>query len=167
MPTNTTSSPLLHAMTLGPLTVQQRTHIMSQATALTPEARQLFRRLLILAQERSLDSSLIEKAAAQAREHVALASCSFWRRGPIGPRGAIFLRKRRAEPTGSAPARVAEAPVAAPHSRTSAEQSGKSHNERTKGSRSAHLATACRSLWSRVVNGTSAHTVATSCSYCD
>jgi hypothetical protein len=58
-------------MTLGPLSAAQRTQIMSQATALTPEARQLFRRLLILAQERGLDGSLIEKAAAQAREHVA------------------------------------------------------------------------------------------------
>jgi hypothetical protein len=71
MPTNTTSSPLLHEMTLGPLSAEQRTQIMSQATDLTPEARQLLRRLLILAHERGLDSSVIEKAAAQAREHVA------------------------------------------------------------------------------------------------
>ena len=71
MPTNTTPSPLLHEMTLGPLSAAQRTQIMSQASALTPEARQLFRRLLILAQERGLDSHVIEMAAAQAREHVA------------------------------------------------------------------------------------------------
>ena len=71
MPTHTTSSTLLHEMTLGPLTAEQRTQIMSQSTALTPEARQLFRRLLILAQERGLDRSMIEKAAAQAREHIA------------------------------------------------------------------------------------------------
>ena len=70
MPTNTTST-MLHEMTLGPLRAEQRTQIMSQATALTPEARQLFRRLLILAQERGLDSSMIARAAAQAREHVA------------------------------------------------------------------------------------------------
>jgi hypothetical protein len=71
MPTNTTTNPLLHEMTLGPLTSEQRAAIMFQATSLSPEARQLFRRLLILAQDRGLDSAIIERAAAQAREHVA------------------------------------------------------------------------------------------------
>jgi len=72
MPTNTTTtSPLLHEMTLGPLTSEQRALIMSEATALTAAARQLFRRLLILAQDRGLDGLVIERAAAQAREHVA------------------------------------------------------------------------------------------------
>jgi hypothetical protein len=71
MPTNTTTSPLLHEMTLGPLTSEQRASIMVQATALSPQARPLFRRLLILAQDRGLDSAIIKRAAAQAREHVA------------------------------------------------------------------------------------------------
>jgi hypothetical protein len=71
MPTNTTTSPLLHEMTLGPLTYEQRAAIMFQATSLSPEARQLFRRLLILAQERGLAAAHIERAAAQARAHVA------------------------------------------------------------------------------------------------
>jgi hypothetical protein len=71
MPTNTTTSTLLHELTLGPLTSEQRAAIMFQATSLSPEARQLFRRLLILAQDRGLDSAIIERAAAQARAHVA------------------------------------------------------------------------------------------------
>ena len=71
MPTNTTPSTLIHEMTLGPLTAGQREAIMSEATVLTPEARQLFRRLLILAQDRGLDAAVIARAAAQAREHVA------------------------------------------------------------------------------------------------
>lgn len=71
MPTNSTPSTLIHEMTLGPLTAPQRQDIMSQAAALTAEARQLFRRLLILAQDRGLDSVVIARSAAQAREHVA------------------------------------------------------------------------------------------------
>ena len=71
MPTNTTTSILLHELTLGPLTSEQRATIMFHATSLSPEARQLFRRLLILAQDRGLDDAIIERACAQAREHVA------------------------------------------------------------------------------------------------
>ena len=71
MSTTTTTDTLIHEMTLGPLTAAQRSQIMAQATALTVEARRLFRRLLILAQERGLDGDVIARAAAQAREHVA------------------------------------------------------------------------------------------------
>ncbi|TME30976.1 MAG: hypothetical protein E6I75_19685 [Chloroflexi bacterium] len=63
------TSTLIHEMTLGPLTAAQRTAIMLHAPALSPEARQLFRRLLILAQERGLDADKIAHAAAQARAH--------------------------------------------------------------------------------------------------
>jgi hypothetical protein len=63
------SSTLTHEMTLGPLTATQRTAIMQHATALTAEARQLFRRLLILGQTRGLESESIARAAAQARAH--------------------------------------------------------------------------------------------------
>lgn len=65
MPTST----LTHEKTLGPLTAGQRADIMSHAPILTPEARRLFRRLLILGQERSLESESIARAAAQARAH--------------------------------------------------------------------------------------------------
>ena len=65
MPTST----LTHEMTLGPLTAAQRTEIMRHAPALTLQARQLFRRLLILGQERGLDADTIARAAAQARAH--------------------------------------------------------------------------------------------------
>jgi hypothetical protein len=65
MPTST----LTHEMTLGPLTFVQRAEIMRHAPRLSVEARQLFRRLLILAQERGLDSDTIARAAAQARAH--------------------------------------------------------------------------------------------------
>jgi hypothetical protein len=71
MPTNTTISTLTHEKTLGPLTHAQRQEIMTHATALSPAARPLLRRLLILAQERGLDGSVIARAAAQARAHVA------------------------------------------------------------------------------------------------
>jgi hypothetical protein len=64
-----TTSTLIHEITLGPLTAAQRTDIMSHATVLTPEARRLFRRLLILGQERGLESESIARAAAQARAH--------------------------------------------------------------------------------------------------
>ncbi len=67
----TTTDTLIHEMTLGPLTATQRSQIMAQATSLELEARRLFRRLLILAQERGLDANVIARAAAQAREHVA------------------------------------------------------------------------------------------------
>jgi hypothetical protein len=56
-------------LTLGPLTAAQRTTIMQYATPLTPEARRLFRRLLILGQERGLATETIARAAAQARAH--------------------------------------------------------------------------------------------------
>ena len=63
------TSTLTHEMTLGPLSAAQRTDIMRHAPALSPEARQLFRRLLILAQARGLDSDTVARAAAQARAH--------------------------------------------------------------------------------------------------
>jgi hypothetical protein len=65
----TTTSTLIHEMTLGPLTAAQRTEIMRHAPNLSIEGRQLFRRLMILAQERGLDDAVIERAAAQARAH--------------------------------------------------------------------------------------------------
>ena len=64
-----TSSTLTHEMTLGPLTATQREAIMSEAPSLNPEGRRLFRRLLILAQERGLHPESITRAAAQARAH--------------------------------------------------------------------------------------------------
>ena len=64
-----TTSTLIHEMTLGPLTAQQRTEIMRHAPALTTKARQLFRRLLILHQDQGLDEGSIARAAAQARAH--------------------------------------------------------------------------------------------------
>jgi hypothetical protein len=69
MPTTTTISTLTHEKTLGPLSAAQRTDIMNHATVLAPAARQLFRRLLILGQERGLESESIARAAAQARAH--------------------------------------------------------------------------------------------------
>ena len=59
----------IYEMTLGPLTAAQRTEIMRHAPALTSEARQLFRRLLILGQARGLEADSIARAAAQARAH--------------------------------------------------------------------------------------------------
>ena len=58
-------------ISLGPLTREQRAAIMQHAPALSVESRRLFRRLLILAQERGLSADVIARAAAQAREHVA------------------------------------------------------------------------------------------------
>ena len=55
--------------TLGPLTAAQRRDIMSFAPALSVEARQVFRRLLILRQERGLTAESIARAAAQASAH--------------------------------------------------------------------------------------------------
>jgi hypothetical protein len=66
-----TTDTLLSEMTLGPLTAEQRSAIMSEAVVLNTEARKLFRRLLVLAQERGLSGESIARAAAQAREHVA------------------------------------------------------------------------------------------------
>ena len=56
-------------MTLGPLTAVQRTEIMRHAPALSSEARQLFRRLLIVGQDRGLSAESIARAAAQASAH--------------------------------------------------------------------------------------------------
>jgi hypothetical protein len=63
------TSTLTHEMTLGPLTAGQRTEIMRHATSLTAEARRLFRRLLIVGQERGLETEFIARSAAQARAH--------------------------------------------------------------------------------------------------
>jgi hypothetical protein len=65
----TTTDTLLHEMTLGPLTAAQRTEIMRHAPTLSIAARQLFRRLLILGQDRGLETESIGRAAAQARAH--------------------------------------------------------------------------------------------------
>jgi hypothetical protein len=64
-----TTTTLTREMTLGPLTAAQRIEIMRHAPMLSIAARQLFRRLLILAQDRGLDSTHIARAAAQARAH--------------------------------------------------------------------------------------------------
>jgi len=55
--------------TLGPLTADQRSNIMLHAPSLSIEARQLFRRLLIVGQDRNLNAEAIARAAAQARAH--------------------------------------------------------------------------------------------------
>ena len=54
---------------MGPLSAPQRSHIMLQARELATEARRVFRRLLILSQERGLTTGSIARAAAQARAH--------------------------------------------------------------------------------------------------
>jgi hypothetical protein len=64
-----TTSTLIHEMTLGPLTAAQRTTIMTHATTLSPEAKRLFRRLLIVGQDRGLEPDFVARAAAQARAH--------------------------------------------------------------------------------------------------
>ena len=64
-----TTSTYLQEMTLGPLTAVQRTEIMRHAPGLSNEARQLFRRLLILRQSRGLNAASIASAAAQASAH--------------------------------------------------------------------------------------------------
>ena len=61
----------IQPLTLGPLSASQRSDIMSHATALSVEARRVFRRLLLLSQARGLNSDSIARAAAQAREHFA------------------------------------------------------------------------------------------------
>jgi hypothetical protein len=64
-----TTSTLTRELTLGPLSAVQRTLIMSHATGLSAEARQLFRRLLIVGQEHGLEADFISRSAAQARAH--------------------------------------------------------------------------------------------------
>jgi hypothetical protein len=56
-------------MTLGPLTATQRSEIMRFAPSLSIEARQVFRRLLVLRQDRGLSNEIIARAAAQASAH--------------------------------------------------------------------------------------------------
>jgi hypothetical protein len=63
------TSTLIDEITLGPLTGPQRAEIMRHATALTPEARRVFRRLLVLGQSRGLEPEFIARAAAQAIAH--------------------------------------------------------------------------------------------------
>ena len=55
--------------TLGPLTAAQRWEIMRFAPSLSTEARQVFRRLLVLRQDRGLSDEIIARAAAQASAH--------------------------------------------------------------------------------------------------
>jgi hypothetical protein len=55
--------------TLGPLTAVQRSEIMHFAPSLSVEARQVFRRLLVLRQDRGLTNDVIARAAAQASAH--------------------------------------------------------------------------------------------------
>jgi hypothetical protein len=64
-----TTTTLIDERTLGPLTAPQRAEIMRHATALKPEVRRVFRRLLILGQARELESDAIARAAAQAVAH--------------------------------------------------------------------------------------------------
>jgi hypothetical protein len=64
-----TTTTLIDEITLGPLTAPQRAAIMRHATALSPEARRVFRRLLILGQTRGLELEAINRAAAQAIAH--------------------------------------------------------------------------------------------------
>ena len=56
-------------MTLGPLTAAQRSEIMKFAPSLSVEARQVYRRLLVLRQDRGLSNEVIARAAAQASAH--------------------------------------------------------------------------------------------------
>ena len=58
--------------TLGPLTSDQRATIMRHASSLSPEARRVFRRLLILAQPHGLSEAVVGRSAAQARAHFAV-----------------------------------------------------------------------------------------------
>lgn len=66
---STLTTTITREMTLGPLTAEQRTEIMRFAPSLSLEPRQLFRRLLILRQDRGLTSESIARAAAQASAH--------------------------------------------------------------------------------------------------
>jgi hypothetical protein len=56
-------------MTLGPLSAAQRTEIMRFAPAMSVEARQVFRRLLVLRQSNGLSHQTIARTAAQATAH--------------------------------------------------------------------------------------------------
>jgi hypothetical protein len=56
-------------MILGPLTAAQRSQIMRFAPSLSIEARHVFRRLLVLRQDRGLSNEIIARAAAQASAH--------------------------------------------------------------------------------------------------
>jgi len=64
-----TTSTLTHEMTLGPLTAGQRADIMRHAPGLSPEAKQLFRRLLIVGQQHGLGGEAIAHFAGQAHAH--------------------------------------------------------------------------------------------------
>jgi len=66
---STTTTTITREMTLGPLTAEQRAQIMQFAPGLSAEARQVFRRLLIVRQDRGLSSDSIARAAAQASAH--------------------------------------------------------------------------------------------------
>jgi hypothetical protein len=66
---STATTTITREMTLGPLTGEQRTEIMRFAPSLSVEARQVFRRLLILRQENGLTRQTIARAAAQASAH--------------------------------------------------------------------------------------------------
>ena len=66
---STLSSFEVEELTLGPLSGSQRSDIMGLATGMSVEARRVFRRLLILSQDRGLTSEVIARAAAQARAH--------------------------------------------------------------------------------------------------
>jgi hypothetical protein len=68
MPTSLTSTSTREII-LGPLTAAQRSEIMRFAPALSVEARQVFRRLLVLRQTRGLTGESIARAAAQASAH--------------------------------------------------------------------------------------------------
>ncbi len=63
------ASTLTPIRTLGPLTTDQRAIVMEHAPSLSVEGRRMFRRLLILAQERGLSAAVIARSAQQAREH--------------------------------------------------------------------------------------------------
>ncbi|MBV9582232.1 MAG: hypothetical protein JO057_26915 [Chloroflexi bacterium] len=67
MSTATSTSTL--ETTLGPLSAAQRSNIMQFAPSLSPEAKQVFRRLLIVRQSRGLTPESIARAAAQAQAH--------------------------------------------------------------------------------------------------
>lgn len=66
-----TTTTITREMTLGPLKAEQRTEIMRLAPSLSVQARQLFRRLLILRRDspNGLTTETIARAAAQASAH--------------------------------------------------------------------------------------------------
>jgi len=63
------TSTVTREMTLGPLSAVQRAEIMRFAPAMSVEARQVFRRLLVLRQGNGLGTDTIARAAAQASAH--------------------------------------------------------------------------------------------------